>query len=393
MLVFLLGSVLLLALGLISYHRIPVFDRFWMLDFHNVFQFQHCVADTGRSPYLLTGAECGDVTQRSFIYPPLLFTLFHWLRWIDSFGIATRLWAAGMVAIIIAVGAGWIWSATRRPHFRRERLVLSGVWVFLLIQVPFVFALERGSNDVVPLAMWTAAALLFVIDRPLLSGIFAGLAVVAKAYPAFGLLALAPALLTLGRRGWRFIAGVAVGAIVPSVVLWNETWLWLTEKSAELTSRYLASPLTPYSHSLHALPGPDLVSILVGAALLAAWIYAALMALRIQPGMVFAGSLAISTFYSRIAWDYNLITVYPLLVLVFWRALRDRSATWAGLWAGLVLVLMAGREVFRVQALAYLQPLALAVVGWAVGWSARREARSAGDPASHAQERNSPDLP
>ncbi len=56
---------------------------------------------------------------------------------------------------------------------------------------------------------------------------------------------------------------------------------------------------------------------------------------RRDPALLFAGALAISTYFSSLSNDYNLITAYPLLIMLF---IRATSAPWSSLATALLLV-------------------------------------------------------
>jgi hypothetical protein len=62
--------------------------------------------------------------------------------------------------------------------------------------------------------------------------------------------------------------------------------------------------------------------------------------MRARPQLCFAGALAISTYCARTSYDYNLLTAYPLLLVLFVdvarRNLRSVEAGWALLGLGIL---------------------------------------------------------
>jgi len=79
-------------------------------------------------------------------------------------------------------------------------------------------------------------------------------------------------------------------------------------------------------------------------ALLALWAWAGARAIaRGEDWWALAGALAVSTYNQRTSWDYNLITVYPLLVLLLLRARRTNR--WALLAFG-VFTIAGDRRLF-----------------------------------------------
>src|ERR1700730_5401196 len=104
----------------------------------------------------------------------------------------------------------------------------------------------------------------------------------------------------------------------------------------------LPGPSLYFSHSVPAFTAPlsDL-SRAIGIGLLVIWCLAAIREIERDPALIFAGALAISTYFSAISYDYNLMTTYPLLLVLFCRAVQDRSPGFRWTWALLLLGLIA----------------------------------------------------
>jgi hypothetical protein len=80
------------------------------------------------------------------------------------------------------------------------------------------------------------------------------------------------------------------------------------------------------------------------AGLLGVWMWASgKAAARGDVAMAFAGALAVSTYVPRTSFDYNLITTYPLLLLLFLRA--QRTNRWGLLVFG-VFAICGDRRLF-----------------------------------------------
>ena len=84
--------------------------------------------------------------------------------------------------------------------------------VLLLLQYPFVFALERGNTDTVNVVFYTLAALLFVRGRSWFAGMAAGLAAGFKLSPVIAVIVmtgmLAAAQPPVARWTWLRYGGV-----------------------------------------------------------------------------------------------------------------------------------------------------------------------------------------
>ena len=327
--------------GLWTLGLIPFYKPFWGLDFQNIHAFHTCPAARNLGIYVPSGAACGDALGRRLFYPPLLFHGFSWVR-LFAFRDAAMVWAGASVALMIVVGGVWVWldGQLRRGW---KLIALISFWLLLLTQFPFVFAIERGNNDIVPVVLWTVAATFFTWSRYGLAGGAAGLAIAAKVYP---LLALAVVVAGAIRMNWRVFAKFALGAVVGGLLasaLWpGETIRYLTVVLPSFSDQI--SELLVYSHPLRALPAPFAIGL--GALLLGSWAAASWRRLGEERLLIFAGALAISTYCSSVSWDYNLITAYPLLLLVAARALEpDSSLVWRFTSVISVVAIASGRTI------------------------------------------------
>jgi hypothetical protein len=317
---FLLGVVGAMALAVRSADLIPVFD-WWGLDLHNLYVFHEC--DIGLSDiYEVGGPDCGDVGGRGMVYPPLLYVSFAWLRLV-SFDAATWIW--GTATVIAALLSGFLWlTAADRAH-RPAGFVF---WIVLCTQFPMLFALERGNNDIVVLVLWSWSFLFFRRERFAAAGAVAAVSATYKVYPSFGVLTVVVALMVSRHVGvGRFIVGAGIAAVSVTLVLFAPTVSFALEVLPDF-----GEPMPPLELYSHAVPG-----------LWSGWIPLALMGLLVaiwasvgwigfDPAVVFAGALAITTYLSPISWDYNLLTVYPLLLVVFLRAYDRVSVLDPAVW-------------------------------------------------------------
>lgn len=353
------------AVGVASYHLIPVFRPLWGLDFQNQWVFHNCREVRLFGLYADVGGVCGDAKARAYVYPPALFHAFTWVRWL-SFDAAVKVWTVAQVIVMVAIGVAWA-RIGRLPRTGWRWLALSVLWVILLIQYPMIFALERGNNDVLPLALWSLSALWFTLARPAAAGGAAGLAATLKVYPALSAIVIAVGMLKQPRRLLvPFALGGLTVTVLVSLIWFDETVTYLTEALPTFAGRE-APELRIFSHTLSALPAPSLVIIVLALALVGSWIAAAWVGIDRNPGLVFAGALAISTYLSSTSWDYNLITVYPLVLLVTARALQTTKAgQWQIASLALMLTVIAGRGLFSAPVQLWLQVITLTWVAWLV---------------------------
>jgi hypothetical protein len=305
------------------------FGPFLGLDFQNLDAFHDCVARN--NPYLATGAECGDFGARDMNYPPLLYWSFAWTRWLP-FAAGALLWAAVVLGGVLVATLAWLPRA-------RWNIVVAVFVILLILQYPALFSMERGNNDVLVLLLWTAATLLFVSGRVGWAGALAGIAAAMKLYPTFAAIVVGTGLVwwawrdrSARRRLLLFSAGGVLAVAVAVVATFDQTMLYFADELPQLTST--RPPLSTYTHALDNI-APAGVSWFLSLPLLGLWMVASARRLPEDPTLIFAGGLAISTYFSSVSYDYNLITVYPLLVLLFVRA-TDRP--WSPLAFGLLLL-------------------------------------------------------
>ena len=118
----------------------------------------------------------------------------------------------------------------------------------------------------------------------------------------------------------------------------------------------LVTPTREWSHSIPTFVGNyhGHFGLLVGACLVAGWVWAGARALgRGDAATALAGSLAVSTYIPRTSYDYNLISVYPLLLLLFLRA--QRTNRWALLAFG-VFTIAGDRRLYTLPGAKILTP-------------------------------------
>jgi hypothetical protein len=308
--------VSMLVASIEAFRLIPGWGRAWGLDLANVVAFHTCV---GRDdPYLVTGSECRDLLGRAMPYPPLLYWAMAWVR-VVPLDLARWVWAAFIVTVIVLVAV--LWSGAGPLATRFGAIVFGAL---LATQFPAMFAIERGNNDAVVVLLWTLALVLFMHGRRALAGAAAGLAAAAKLYPAFACVVVLAGLTGEAVRGgpkrWapavRAATALVLAPCLVTVCLWTQTGDYQERVLPAFAAHLPAVSL--HSHSVPATFGD--AAPWVSAALVASWCAIAYLRFERAPVDVFAGGLAISTYVARTSFDYNLVTAYPLLVVLAARA-------------------------------------------------------------------------
>ena len=324
----------------------------WGADLQNVHAYVRCAHS--KSPYLIGGGQCGDLWGRPFYYPPFLFHFFFWMRRL-TLETTMYVWTVSLYLAFAAIFYVWTCRIVGEPFAKGDgdRHEVPVFCVLLLFQYPFVFAVERGNTDTVAIVFYTLAAFWFVRRRLWLAGASAGLAVGFRLYPAFAVMVLTVALLlavrskarSIPRWGWLRFGGGALGAFGATLLAFpKDSLLYFRNVLPGFAKTFTFA--CEFSHSVPTYVGPEYpaFAVLIAIALLGLWAWASARAIaRGEEWWALAGALAVSTYSQRTSWDYNLITVYPLLVLLFLRA--RRTDRWALLAFG-VFTIVGDRRLF-----------------------------------------------
>ncbi|MFZ5890626.1 MAG: glycosyltransferase family 87 protein [Myxococcota bacterium] len=349
--------VVFLVLSIASVGYIPFIEPTG-IDLFNIVLYQKCAAHS--SPYLIDAATCGDPLARGMYYPPLLFHSFIWLRGL-SLQAAMRVWVP--FSLLALGGIFYVWTRWIARARTDERFWEVPIFcVLIAFQFPFAFALERGQTDVVAMLLFTAGCYCYTRRQLLLTGAFFGLATAYKLYPLFACAIVGLGLLLAqlqqrerpGRDWLRFGVGALAAFALANLVFWRDSKLYFTRVLPEISAIYTPAASWVHGHSFTSLVGANYKPFTWAfcAALIGLWGWATSRAiLRDDAAIALAGSLAPSTYFAGYTYDYNLITTYPLLLLVFLRARRlDR---WALLGLGVFAMFADRRSFANVDALLF----------------------------------------
>ncbi len=343
--VFFWACVALLLLSLNAHELIPSMQPSG-IDFQNFWTFHHCVHKD--QPYGIAGPECHDAWNRPIVYPPALYWFFAWTRPF-AFERALRLWR--QVLVLLMLPPLFVGFTTRRARGAAGAVETAAFWLLLLGQFPMAFALERGNCDALVVAVWAVASWFAMRRSSFFSGFFSGIAVALKVYPLFAVAVAGAGMLAAGERrsaGWRIAAFFSLGVFVAVggafLVSLHQSELYVT-KVLPAFAKQGALPQSVFSHSIPEL-AEDLhhgkLAFIPTALVIGSWTLASLRHMRHRPELCFAGALACSTYGARTSYDYNLVTTYPLLLVLFVDAVRgtsrSRDTGWVLLGLGLLSV-------------------------------------------------------
>lgn len=353
----LLVVLLMVSMGSLNY--IP-FIKPLGVDLLNIVLYHQCSA--GTSPYLVDAVSCGDPLARGMYYPPLLFHSFAWVKGMDHRTVM-RVWLPFSVLALAAVFYVWVRFIARErkdPRFFEIPIFCA----LIAAQFPFGFALERGQTDIVAVVLLSAGCYLYTRRQPLWAGVLFGAATAFKLYPIFAcaIVGLGLVLTQLSERDrpgaeWlRFGLGAFAAFVVGNLLFFRDAKLYYTKVLPEVSAIVTPAAKWVHAHSFSSLVGPDYSGFTWSfcAGLVALWGWATSRAiLRNDAPIALAGSMAPTTYFAGFTYDYNLITIYPLLLMLFLRA--RKTDRWALLAFGLFAV-MGNRQLFERPEAALFNP-------------------------------------
>jgi hypothetical protein len=285
-------------------------------------------------------------------YPPLLYWSFVWTR-AFSFATSLHIWT---IVILIGTYLGITLFLRSVDLTRREIQIFIGL---LFVQFPALYALERGNNDVWIVLSWGLAYWQAERSRWFVAGAFAGVATMAKVYPAFAVLVVMIGLFQDRPALLRFAAGAAAAVAAVCLLFFRSTLTYVG-----VLRTFAAEEQIP-SLSAHGLPAffAPLAAFTFAGSLLLFWSAAAHRLYRARAlDLMFAGAISIATFFSTTSNDYNLITTYPLLAVLFVRSFAPKQTLTRTALVALLLTVTGPRILFLGNPHHHLASMVLALL-------------------------------
>jgi hypothetical protein len=155
--------------------------------------------------------------------------------------------------------------------------------------------------------------------------------------------------------------GVCVGMLLGIGLVWDSIPAYITQVLPVVMKHRNSVSIANHALIPH-FPNEEWKAYPILAVLLFSWMAAAYKRIRGDQDIVFAGTLAISTYFSGISEDYNLVTIFPLLWCLCSRALtegKSRREYKTFFFLGILFV-FGHRQVFR-SMLVYFQ------IVWLIG--------------------------
>ncbi len=323
-------SFLVLLIGLLDFKYIPFYTRPG-LDFSNHYGFHHC-KESDVTIYKKEAKDCLDFEARPYVYPPLMYPLFSWTRLFPTFDGAYYFFVG--LYVLSFIGIILIWAD------KKILPIIYGLGLF--ITFPNLFLIERGNTDLFITLFWSLAYWFYKKDNQWVAGFFIAIAVFSKLYPVYSLFVLAFFILRNLKLNTRLIYSMGIFAVLILIAqpsLWFEYFVDVLPSWSGNTQDILN-----LAHSFKSLPKP-LGSVLYFT-VLAFWATASSKLNEKYVAWVFAGGFAISTFSNGVSFDYNLVTLFPLLILMFAHLMNYMNRTLSIAFVLLTFLSFSFREIF-----------------------------------------------
>ena len=301
-------SFLIILISLFDYKVIPFYSRLG-LDFSNHHGFHHC-KETPESIYKKKAVDCLDFEHRPYVYPPLMFPLFSWTKLFKNFNDAYYVFLfLSFISYLIII---YVWSN------KKALAVLYGIGLFFTF--PNLFLLERGNTDLFITLFWSLSYWFYLRNNQWLSGFFIVIALFSKLYPVFALFILAVYLLRELKSHKHLIYSILLFSVLVFAI---DLKLWFEYLTEVLPSWSKATTgVYNLAHSFKSIKAP--FGSLFYLSALVVWSLSAWKTAKHNVHWVFASGLALSTFNNGVSFDYNLVTVFPLLIIGF-REINNRK--------------------------------------------------------------------
>jgi len=293
------------------------------LDFNNIYSYERCDKVLSQKKfsgdiYLATGTDCGDAMGRGYVYPPLLYLTLTPFKYFKTFPSALLAWRIIIITSLLICIFLFLGSL-------KSFLLTLPITVLMFLQFPMLFALERGNNDILLIILWTLSFVSYNKKYYKLCGFLAMSSVFMKVYPLFPFSMLLAGILISAiinfkhgikdKLALNFIKG-SILAFVVNMLIFPKFWYSFLVKISGFAS--MALNLSFLNHSIQDIFEKRSVAMLSYIIAMTIWIiYYRYAKSDNSKKVFFAGVLSISTFYSNVTYDYNLITTYPLIIVIF----------------------------------------------------------------------------
>jgi hypothetical protein len=296
----------------IPFHAIngPGFSQLFGLDLLNVYLFHHCPEAIG-NVYGVSGEVCGDPEGRPMLYPPLLYHLFGWVSFL-SFPQVLFVWTATTLTLFLSAGVLFFY-VLKNESLAMPPLYHYGLWLMLGVQFPMLFTLERATNDAYIFFLCIVGILLSQKSKWHWVGFILVCLTAYKIYPVFILILVLAA--SWGKPSFKkMLTAICLSGVVLFLLFFGEHLQYL-----ELVLPQWANKKATFTVGLdHVILNMNHVVPYLGTAMCGALLLMGLSLARHQgPRLaVWCYAFAICTFFQNTSFDYNLITVYPLFMLL-----------------------------------------------------------------------------
>lgn len=307
-----------LLLAPLSYKLLP-YMGFYGADVSMQYNFHHCslLENSSEKLYEVAGIDCNDPVNKYYAYPVLIYRFFSWAPFFTNFQSFYYFWTALLILTLLSLPFFWL----KTPNLKLGLLYFS-LACLSLVQANSYYALERGGTDITFLIAWMIASYFALKEKWFLSGSFMALAALLKLYPVMAIFPILLGLLFQEKekiksaffktRLFYICLGLATtGGLV--LALDYQLWSTFIFKVLPHEAKFHIGT-NAIGHSLIGpFPKAIVYIVMFGFWFVLAKIFAQ-NDLRMKR-FALAGTLGLSTYFTNHSFDYNLITLFPLLYI------------------------------------------------------------------------------
>lgn len=307
-----------LLLAPLSYKLLP-YMGFYGADLSMQYNYHHCsiLQNDSSKLYDISGTMCQDNINTHYAYPVLIYRFFSWAPLFNNFSTFYSFWTSLIILTLLALPFFWL----KKTSLKGKCLYL-GFGIISLTQAVSYFALERGGTDITFLIAWMIATYFGLREKWFLSGAFMAFAALLKLYPVMAIIPILIGIFIQEKANLKthffqnrfFYCSLGLGTIgILTLLLDKHLWEIFIFKILPNETKYHIGT-NAIGHSLIG-PFPKIVVYLV---MLFFWLLYAKIFTHPDARMkrfAFAGTLGMSTYFTNHSFDYNLITLLPLIYI------------------------------------------------------------------------------
>lgn len=308
-------------LAFLSYALLPKMP-IWGADVSMQYFFHKCINfDPSKTIYAVSGNFCGDNINLFYAYPPIIFRFFSFSRLFNDYNNFYYFYVSLVFICIFSI------PFIMRKFFTNISISSSFLLsILLLFQAPSYYSLERGGTDIIFTIPWMFASIFFLQKKIAFAAILMCLSVLLKLYPAIAILCVTLSYIHFKKYLSKDFCIYALSGGVSTVFfILVDFNLWKDFFTIALTKAN-SMPIGTNAIS-HSLVGPFNKFIVYALMFYFCFSFSKLIASKNNDlkALGLFTAIGFSTYFSNHSFDYNLVTIYPLIIFLIFSQIDDSN--------------------------------------------------------------------